>query len=740
MSRWSKTLTVLFAGVLLLFALPPQTSAHGYIVRSIPGDQAELERAPVRVQLWFSEPLEADISTITVYDRDRTIIAQGGLDATDDALLTARLPSDLADGAYLTELKIAFASDGHVIYETQTFYVGVGAVTGFGGVGSSDLPIALEVVWRALVYASHLLLFGILTTYSLVLIPAWGNPDYPAGLLPPRVMRRLYWIAGLALSAALLGNILALIQQSMVFFEADVTRVISDGLWNTVRTGTRVGETWNARMVFLGVVTALLFASVYLRREYPGAVSRFWAASAWGMALVLGTISVTSHAAGSLTLPWVALFSDWLHMLASALWVGGVAALALTVPTALAPLQHDARRAALSAALRRFSSLAVVGLVIVVATGVYNASNWFTEPDDIPTTYGGALALKLVLAALLIGVGAAHHIALRPERYSRFTAVFNAITQANRKDASGWIRTLRLETGLALGVLIGVGILSATPVPDQTISGRSAPPPSAAQQIGDLMVTTTISPGGPGVNTFDVLLTRAGQPVNDLPVTLRMTNPARDQRGAVQPLEPLGDGLYTSANADIDRADTWWMTVQIDGEQAAFAWQIDANAAVVTSRPPTAIHALALIGVIGACLFALYPSMQRFYRMLDLSPSSVAVAVSASAATVILIVVSIVVINQSSAQYARDIAPPPSVINNVLPTGESLAQGAALIAACGWRDAPDLDTLIQQLDRTRDETVFAMTRDGWRGLPACADTLTDSERWHIVNFIRSRER
>ncbi|MFN8530064.1 MAG: CopD family protein [Anaerolineae bacterium] len=45
----------------------------------------------------------------------------------------------------------------------------------------------------------------------------------------------------------------------------------------------------------------------------------------------------------------------------------------------------------------------------------------------MPTSYGGALAIKLIFVALLVGIGAAHHMALRPERYIRYQAFFRRV-------------------------------------------------------------------------------------------------------------------------------------------------------------------------------------------------------------------------------------------------------------------------------------------------------------------------
>ncbi|MBE0690119.1 MAG: copper resistance protein CopC, partial [Anaerolineae bacterium] len=139
--------------ILVLFVLAPLAGAHGYLIRAIPEDRSVLEHAPARVQYWFSEALEPDFSTITVRDTSGTALAEGGVSENDDKLMAARLPGDLPDGAYIVDLRLAFASDGHVIFESRTFFVGE-AVTGVGGVSSSDQAVTLEVVWRALMLTS----------------------------------------------------------------------------------------------------------------------------------------------------------------------------------------------------------------------------------------------------------------------------------------------------------------------------------------------------------------------------------------------------------------------------------------------------------------------------------------------------------------------------------------------------------------------------------------------------------
>jgi hypothetical protein len=393
---------------------------------------------------------------------------------------------------------------------------------------------------------------------------------------------------------------------------------------------------------------------------------------------------------------------------------------------------------ALLAALRRFSRLAVNCLAIVISTGIYSALNWLYTPGDLTSTaYGGALVIKLILVATLLLVGLVHYAALNPARFERWSSLVAPIL----KRVQDFLPTLRLETVLVLLVVASVGYLSATPVPTPAFIQQSVAPASATQTVGDLSVTTTITPGGPGANTYDTLITRVGAPVDGLTVRLQVVSPARDKRSAWLAAEDADSGLYVTAGGEIDQPGDWWSLVDMtlpDGttRRAAFDWSISESAAVLQSRDPGLLNILALIGVLGALGWVIYPSVNRLYHRLDLSPAAVTVALGAVAATILFTLVGVALIESSQAQYDAVLNPPPKIVNAVLPDEASLDRGKVLYAdACAaWKALPDLKVLTTA--RVRDDSVFAAVRDGWHGLPACK-TLTDTQRWDVVNYIRT---
>jgi uncharacterized membrane protein len=133
--------------------------------------------------------------------------------------------------------------------------------------------------------------------------------------------------------------------------------------------------------------------------------SRLFPALMFGAgALMAMTRSASGHAAdwGDLTFPELI---DWLHLMASALWGGGLIPLSLVVLPAA--LKHPEQRQVIATVARRFSLLAGFALAGILLTGLYNA--WLqvgTLSAMWKTPYGQTLLAKLCLLmpVLILGV------------------------------------------------------------------------------------------------------------------------------------------------------------------------------------------------------------------------------------------------------------------------------------------------------------------------------------------------
>ncbi len=743
--NWLSLITIL---ILLAFGATA-AQGHGYVVRAIPADRSTLERPPTRVQYWFSEDLEPRFSEINLRDSAGAIIASGAVDDKNQALLALRVPPGLADGAYVVELRPAFASDGHVIAESRVFFVGA-EVGDIAGQSADDRAIPLEVLWRALLNLANFVFFGASLLYAVVLTPAWGSARYQGGGLPPRVMRRLRNCLIAALALALAANLIALLQQSMVFFNTTAAQVIEQNLWQVALIGSRFGDIWTFRLVLLIFCAIMLFAAEYFRDLMPQLANGIWRGLPWLGALFIGLSMVTGHAAGSTLLPWVAIAVDWLHALAVAFWLGGALTLTLLLPVALAPYNEEQRRQALRAVMLRFSRIMLPLVALVVVSGIYNALNFFINPVDLATSYGRSLGLKLLLALPVFMLGAQQHIALRPELAGRlqsaltnFPLVRGVAPGAGR--AGGLI--LRLEVTLMLGTLLAVAWLSATPVPEPDLPRSSIDAPQATLAVGEFKVALALIPGGPGVNSYDTVLSRAGAPATDMAVHLQLVNPARGIRSAWLDAEQVETGLYVAAGDDIDRAGSWWTLIDLaaaDGStnRAAFAWEINQAAAVQQSRPPRVIHVLALLALAAVLAYWLKSGARRLIAALNLSPASLIIASGAVALSLGIMAAGAVMISEQQRNYELTLNPPPRVVNTILPDAESLRRGEALYRehCLVWQgQSADFRALRDRLGAARDDFLYDAVVTGWRSLPPCARDLDVDARWDVVNYFRTFE-
>ena len=732
---------------LLLAALALSVGAHGYVLRAIPADRSVLERPPTRLQYWFSEDLEPRFSEIKLRDQSGRIIASGGVDDLNQALLALPVPPNLPDGAYIVELRPAFASDGHVIAESRVFFVG-DEVGGVSGRAADDRAIPLEALWRAAMNLANFLFFGASALYAMVLLPAWGSGRHEGSALPARVMRRLRncLIAGIALAFA--ASVFALAQQSMVFFNTGIDQVLAQNLWQVVLIGSRFGDVWTFRLVLLIFSAVLLGVAEYYRPLMPQLAAGIWRGLPWLGALFIGLTMVTSHAAGSTLMPWLAIAVDWLHALAVGFWLGGTLVLALILPIALSPYAPVERDRARIAVLRRFSLLVTPLVALIIVSGLYTALNFLLTPADIGSSYGRTLGLKLLLALPVLIVGGCQHIALRPQLAARLESALRRTPAFLQKRA---IRcragALRLEAVLMLILLLAVAWLSATPISEPQSLEQAGVAPQATETVGALTASAAIIPGGPGVNSYDVVLSRAGRAATDLEIHMQWIQPDRAIRSGWRQLDQIEDGFYVATGDELDMPGRWWAILDIiapEGEptRLALAWEISAAASIQQLRQPSPLNLLALLLVAIVLLVIVYPAARRALRRLQVGAVTALLALGATVASLGILFFGAGLIAEQQRQYELTLNPPPSVVNAVLPDAESLRRGEALyLEHClVWQgQSADFRALRNRLDSARDDYLYGTLVDGWRGLPACAGALSERERWDLVNYFRTFE-
>jgi len=112
------------AGALSATGLSPgAASAHSLLVRSEPGRNATVTRAPERVKLWFSERIEPAYAKLSVWSQAGKQVDAGdaAVDSNDPTLLSVSTPA-LGPGRYTARFRV-LSVDGHVVESSFGFTV-----------------------------------------------------------------------------------------------------------------------------------------------------------------------------------------------------------------------------------------------------------------------------------------------------------------------------------------------------------------------------------------------------------------------------------------------------------------------------------------------------------------------------------------------------------------------------------------------------------------------------------------
>ena len=218
--------------------------------------------------------------------------------------------------------------------------------------------------------------------------------------------------------------------------------------------GQAVLDTWPG-LVWLARHGLLLVLGAFLAISADVADTRNWI-FVRGQALVLATLalaltSASSHAAAITSGTTWAVAIDVIHLVGTGIWAGALVPLALLLRAVAADGDADARLYAVRAA-RRFSRVALITMLLLIASGVMNA---LAQVESIAalmgTTHGRLLLAKLLVLVPILVLATVNR-----------TRILPALS------APGAMRRLAafvgLEAGLALVLLaLAAGMTLTTP-------------------------------------------------------------------------------------------------------------------------------------------------------------------------------------------------------------------------------------------------------------------------------------
>ncbi|MFD3309902.1 copper resistance CopC/CopD family protein [Streptomyces sp. NPDC058694] len=391
---------VVLLGTLFLLGGAGPASAHSAVRETTPGEGTVLKSAPKQVTMTFTESVGITDDSLRVLSPENRRVNAGDTEHASGRSDTVRVPLDdgLADGTYTVAWRVVSA-DSHPISGAFTFSIGkpsetTASVSAEPAVNPASG--ALYDIARYAAYAAVALLIGA-ATFVLVCRPPSAEPL--------RGLVRAGWWVLVATTAALL-----LFRGPYERGTAPSTLLDPELIENTLTS--RPGWALLARLALLAG------AAVFLVRLGRGAAAETEGPETEGsekegpereqerptpvvlavgglLAVGLaGTWAAAEHASAGIQVP-LAMTSSVLHLLAMAVWLGGLAALLTTL--------HRSEALLSAASVARFSRLAFASVAVLVVTGVYQSWRGLGSWDALfDTSYGQILVAKACAVVLLL--------------------------------------------------------------------------------------------------------------------------------------------------------------------------------------------------------------------------------------------------------------------------------------------------------------------------------------------------
>ncbi|MFD4621848.1 copper resistance CopC/CopD family protein [Streptomyces sp. NPDC058475] len=447
---------------LVLFGGVGGASAHAALTGTDPQDGSILKSAPRQVTLTFSESVGLLDDSFRVLTPDNRRVHTGAPGHAGDRSSTARvtLPRGLGTGTFTVVWRVVSA-DSHPVSGAFTFSIGKPSATTVAlpsAPAGDTVSATLYDIARYLAYGGLALLIG-----AAGFVLACG---YPGSVR--RLLLTGWW--------TLLVSTLALLLLRGPYERGTAVTAALDSTVLRETLTSRPGMALVARLVLLA---AAVFLLERVRVPVRGQ-GRARGVLVLGGLLALGlaiTWAAAEHASAGIQVP-LAMVSAVLHLLAMAVWLGGLTALL----TALyRPAEHLP-----AAVVTRFSRLALTAVVALAATGAYQSWRGLGSWDALTSTsYGRILLAKLcAVALLLLGAGYSRRWTGRAGRLVSAEAAVPATAPAERVavpvggpvTAEVAITVGAASDAAASGVAVSDAAASGDVRPDGTTSAPASDP------------------------------------------------------------------------------------------------------------------------------------------------------------------------------------------------------------------------------------------------------------------------
>jgi copper transport protein len=569
---------------LVALALPAAAAAHAELEGSSPSRGKHLQRAPERVELHFSEPVEVSFGAVRVYNAGGERVDTGPTSHPGGRadLVGVKLRNGLRDGVYTATYRI-ISADSHPVAGGYTFTVGAGGAAPAASVddlidagGAGPVTEGAFGAVRALAYLAIALAVGGFAFAAAVWRPALRGIAGAAAAWRGAGEAFAARARTVGLAAAALGvatSALGIVLQGATADATSFWSALDPSLVGDV-LDTRFGTVWGLRLLAWLAVGALLLLpaarlrTAELRPASLGATG--FAVSPAARPLGVGvatallaflclTPALAGHAS-NLDPSWLLVPANVLHVVAMAVWVGGIGMLVLALLPATRRLEQPDRTRLLAAAVTRFSDIALFAVAALVASGVTQAIPELESFSDfVDTAFGRALLAKIVLLVGLIGLGAWNRGRARPR-----LAVLAMAGAPPGRTGLELRRSLRAEATLMAAVLGVTAALVAYAPPVGGAGSDAGGPFSASKDLGPARMEVTVDPARAGANEVHVYLLnrRDGRQYDRAKeLDVRASLPERSVGPVQLQTEKAGPGHYVVRRAQLAPGGDWTLEV-----------------------------------------------------------------------------------------------------------------------------------------------------------------------------------
>jgi copper transport protein len=462
--------------------------AHAHLERSEPKANATLKQSPKTVELWFSEELEPSMNTVTVTDQTGRRVDKNNITLAEGSKKLQAELEDLGSGTYTVDWKV-LSTDGHTMKGKFTFTV---ALAGGGAAAApTTAPPAgarqveqpkqsvqptpsqtsstesmqesgsswAQSVVRWLEYLAMMALTGGFAFRLLVLEPSLRQVHEldvaeRAAVLSSGA-RRFIQLAWRGIGLLTISTLAALVLQTAAVLDAGARGALSPSSLYRVITQTSYGGPW-----LLQVVTLALLAVVLLLTSKRADDQRLLWVGFIITAVMMLSPSLTGHARAAAHEYHFTVFSDWLHLVAAGVWLGGLFHLTLTMTRGVSGLNGRERLRVLERIIPLFTRLAVVSILVIALTGIYNS--WI-HVDRLSalwsTSYGAALLVKIIIFLVMVALGGLNTFVIHPKAKRLLASDDEAVTQEHVKLDRSFFRSVGVEALLGVAVLLAAAVL-----------------------------------------------------------------------------------------------------------------------------------------------------------------------------------------------------------------------------------------------------------------------------------------